>query len=414
MVKRVLHSIRLDKIAAVDKPCQAHATADIMKRAPVVDDSPQAVAKVTFQEALDGQLVSQRVSQAFYGCFDNLWTRNDAFRTALTDEIAAGGDGSKASADWLASVTQLAEDAVTAAKENGGKPTDDELAGAMDKAVTKYLSKQQEKPMFRYTTKAALQAAIAKFAPTTSTVQEVIDIQDSAKQLNEEAMLPVEGALAKVAPPSNTDDIVKLQEEIAILKLTPAESDHVKGMTDAEKKKFLALSAEDRKADMAKRDDSDPVVYKMADGTEVRKSAGAFAVTMAKNFDAQAATIKSLTEQTTTDSIAKRAGEFKHLPHPESIVKAHDALPEADRAGYLESMRAANKAAAGMFKRIGSEGGDEGGDSPQARMDAVVKRIVETDKIDVPSATIKAQTDPEFRKAYAEANARPGQMTDSE
>ena len=84
-IKRRLTGIRLDKIAAVDRPCQQHATVAIIKRAP--DGSPHAIAKVTFQEALDGQLVASRVSEAFWGAFDGLWQRNDAFRTALTDEL---------------------------------------------------------------------------------------------------------------------------------------------------------------------------------------------------------------------------------------------------------------------------------------------------------------------------------------
>src|SRR3546814_5387553 len=91
MAKRVLNRIRQDKIAAVDQPCQQHATVAIIKRAPA--DPAVAIAKATYQEALNGALVSERVNRAFWDHFDGLWQRNDAFRTVLTDELAEGGDG---------------------------------------------------------------------------------------------------------------------------------------------------------------------------------------------------------------------------------------------------------------------------------------------------------------------------------
>jgi len=39
MTKRILRSLRIDKVAAVDRPCQEHASADIMKRAEDFDDT---------------------------------------------------------------------------------------------------------------------------------------------------------------------------------------------------------------------------------------------------------------------------------------------------------------------------------------------------------------------------------------
>src|SRR3546814_3169023 len=142
MAKRVLNRIRLDKIAAVDQPCQQHATVAIIKRAPA--DPAVAIAKATYQEALNGAMVSERVNRAFWDNFDGLWQRNDAFRTALTDELAEGGDGATSAAAYIESVNELVETTVTAARSAGAKASDDEISNAINDAVTSWIESQPQ------------------------------------------------------------------------------------------------------------------------------------------------------------------------------------------------------------------------------------------------------------------------------
>ncbi len=408
MAKRRLTSISLTKIAAVDNPCQVGAQALITKRAP----GPLDIAKVTFQEALDGQLIARRVSDAFYGAFDNMWQRNDAFRTALTDEIAEGGNGETAANAYIESIKSLADHAIARIRENGGKPTDEELAKSFTDAAQEWLTKQQKEPqMPKFTTTAALSAAIAKFAPATSTVQDQADIMESAAALGAEgaALLPATGPIAKAEPKADPE-IAKMQRELSILKMAPEIRKHFDGLADDAQTAFLAKSATEQ-ADIVKAANAtDPVVYKCADGTEIRKSAGDAVLMMAKRMDQQDATIKRLSEENGAASITKRAAEFKHLPNAEAIIKAHDALPEADRAAFMESQRAADKALAPAFKRMGIVGGldiEKGDDTPEGKMAAIVKRIADTDKISEAQATVKAASDPEYQAAYAESVASP-------
>lgn len=412
-IKRRLTAIRLDKIAAVDRPCQQHATVAIIKRAP--DDSPHAIAKVTFQEALDGQLVASRVSEAFWGAFDGLWQRNDAFRTALTDELADGGDGSEASAAYLESVKSLAEAAVARARENGGKPTDEELAKAFNEVALAWVQQKETPAMFKFTTKAALQAAIAKFNPATSPAQELVDITDSATALGAEgeALLPADGPLAKKAPAAPNADVTALQREVAVLKMDAPIRKHFDGLAADAQTAFLALDTAAQASAVAKANEGDPVLYTCKDGTEVRKSDGTFAVTMAKRMDGLEAENALLKGQVGEDSIKKRAAEFTNLPNAEAIVKAADLMPEAERAPYLDAMRAANKAAGGKFTRLGHAGGGqaivkgEGGeDDPANRMGAIVKKFRDADPaLSEAAATVKAAATPEYQEAYRESVA---------
>jgi hypothetical protein len=92
VTKRRLTSIRLDKIAAVDLPCQEHATVAIVKRAP---QDPRWPRQASFDEALRAQLVSERISDVFWRAFDNQYAVREAFRESLADELAEGGDGTQ-------------------------------------------------------------------------------------------------------------------------------------------------------------------------------------------------------------------------------------------------------------------------------------------------------------------------------
>jgi hypothetical protein len=407
-IKRRLTGIRLDKIAAVDRPCQQHATVAIIKRAPP-GEVPPAIAKKTFQEALHAQLVSEKISDTFWRAFENQYAVREAFRTALTDDVSEGGDGTEAITGFTEAMQQIASLAAEAARE-AAKTDDATLEAAVESAVSKWL--QQEKPtMFKFTTKAALQAAIAKFAPATSTVQDSIDITDSATALGAEglALLPADGPLAKAAPVASPE-VTALQREVAVLKMAEPIRKHYDGLDANGQTAFLALDDTARATAVEKANATDPVLYTCKDGTEVRKSDGAFAVTMAKRMDSLEGENAVLKGQVGEDSIKKRALEFTNLPNAESIVKAADLMPEADRTGYLDAMRAANKAAGGRFVRVGNAGGgtsiEKGADDPQNRMDAIVKKFRDVDPaLSEAAAVVKAAATTEYQEAYRDSVA---------
>jgi hypothetical protein len=413
-IKRRLTAIRLDKIAAVDRPCQQHATVAIIKRAPQ-GEVPPAIAKKTFQEALQAQLVSEKISETFWRAFENQWAVRDAFRCALTDEIAEGGDGSEAVSGFTDAMQQIASLAAGAAREAAN--TDDAtLEAAVESAVSKWL--QQEKPtMKKFTTLAALSAAVSSFAVAKSTAQDAQDILDSAEGLGEAglALLPADGPIAKRGPVANTE-VDLLKRQVAVLSMPSDVRKHFDGLGADAQTAFLAKSADAQKAEVEAANATDPVVYKCADGTEIRKSDGAAALMFAKKFDAQEGKIAKLESQVGEDSIKKRAAEFTNLPNAEGIVKAADLMPEGERAGYLDAMRAANKAATPRFQRLGNAGGgasiEKGADDPETRMGAIVKRFRDADPaLSEAAAVVKAAATAEYQEAYRESVAHqlPGE-----
>jgi hypothetical protein len=409
-VKRTLNRIRLDKIAAVDSPCQEHATVAIVKRRPgAKDTTPKGIAKATFGEALQANMTADAVNDAFYESFDGLWERNDAFKTALTDELAAGGDGTTASAAYVASVKQLVDDAVAEARQAGATATNtDPVDKALNAAVNKWLELEEEQTTMKITTKAELQAAVAKFNPQTTPVADVLVIQKAAKDLAAEDALPAEGPLAVAkADPA----VATLQREIAVLKLSPESRKHYDALDEAGQTSFIGKSETDQADEIAKANSTDPVVYKCKDGMEIRKSDGAAAAVLAKRADEQADELAKLRGDLSGSTIEKRAAEkYPHIAKAVAVemLTSVEKLGDDSVAGkaVLASLDTMEKSGGRLFKTIGrDEGGSEtgGGDLQKARAtwDGEVAKIKARDNIDTASAMSKARV--EFADLWKEA-----------
>lgn len=412
--KRRLNSIRLDKIAAVDLPCQEHATVAIVKRAPT-GEVPPAIAKKTFQEALRAQLVSDQISETFWRAFENQWAVRDAFRTALSDEIAEGGDGSVATEAFTEAMGQLATAAADAAR-NAASTAETDLESAVEEAVTKWLQ-QQEQPM-KITTKAALASAVAGFAIAKSTVAEANEIIEAAVSLDALDALDANADLAKMAGDKKkgdkTDDkaVKKLEREIAVLKMAPTIRKHFDALPEDQQDAFIAKSDIDRQAEVDEANSADPVVYKCVDGVEIRKSDGATMLAMAKRNDALSKEIGELRESNTAGSFEKRArSEFPNV----ALTEATDMLKAAAEVGedtgtgksILKTLATMNKGRQTLFKTLGTtEAPEVAGDIAKARQDynAEVQKVAREEKIGMADAMSKVRADrPDlFEAAYPE------------
>jgi hypothetical protein len=409
MTKRRLTRIRLDKIAAVDLPCQEHATVAILKRAP----TPLSIAKATFAEALQAAKTESAVESAMYQAFDGLWERNNAFRTALTDELADGGDGSTASEDYVASVKALVDAAVGEARQAGASAADTSgINKALSTAVDGWLESKEDKVM-KITNRAELQAAVSGFAIAKSTVADALAIQAAAKALNAEDELPADGplALAKADPA-----VAQLQRELAILKLSPEAKTHFDGLGESEQTAFLAKSADQQAADIAKRQGDDPVVYTTAGGVEIRKSAGAAMIAMAKSHDELAKRLGVAEGNLSGSTIEKRAAEeFPNVAKGTAVamLKSAKALGEDTDEGkdVLKSLNTMQTAGARLSKRIGTDEGGETDNTDIAKgrqdFDAKVTEIAKRDQIGRAPAMTKAREEfPDlFKAAYPEQAA---------
>lgn len=410
-MKRRLNSIRLDKIAGVDRPCQEHATIAIVKRAPAAPatGSPLALCKETFEEALNAQLISERISDVFWRAFDNQYAVREAFRCALGDELAAGGDGTAATAGFTAAMQTIAETAATLARQAGVAATDQTIASAVEQAVEKWLN-QQETSEMKITTKAALKAAVAAFDPAVTTVAAVGIIKQAARDLDALDELPADGPLAVE---KQDPQLAKALRDVAILKLAPDVRKHFDGLAETAQPAFLAKSEADQVAEVAAANATDPVVYKSLGGIEIRKSDGAVAALLAKQLDETQATVVSLTAKGQVTEVERRAEtEFPNVAKATAVamLKSAGQVGETTDAGkdLLKSLAVMNKSGSGLFKALGStEAPELDGDINKARQDynAEVNALMAKEQIGMADAMSKVR---ELNPAlFAEAYPQP-------
>lgn len=403
MKRHVVSNLQLREISSVDRPAQVGAVSVLMKRR----EAPAfTLAKATFQEALEGQVMASRVNDAFYNSFNGLWERNDAFRTALTDELAAGGDGAVASAAYVQSVESLVQHAVEAARTAGTDADAAVLTKAFTQAATDWLEKQENTMTIK--TKADLTAAIekAQAAGDKVTVADVTAIHKAATELKADDLLPASGVLAKVAAPTLDD-----ATSIAVTRMVKRDAlsaelrKHYDGLADdAARDAFLAKSAADQQVDLAKAGGDDPVVYTTLDGVDIRKSADPALLAMAKGRDddkrelakALAAGEDAVLEKRATDDLGNIGGE---LLGKKALLKAVDGIADAStKDAALAVLKAANTAGKGAFVRKGANGentetvtGEDGREltASEARLDELAKVHATEHKVT-------------FEKAYAE------------
>lgn len=412
--KRRLNSIRLDKIAAVDQPCQEHATVAIIKRAPAAG-APPAIVKATFDEALRAELLDEKVCETFWEAFENQWSVREAFKTALTDELAAGGDGMTAAAGFTAAMQQIATAAAQAARDAASTaPTD--LTAAVEDAVSKWLQTQHKENPMKIMSKAALVSAVASFALAKSTAADMAAITDAAVEFD--ALDALDGQpelLAAATAKRSAKQTDALTREVAVLKMAPAIRKHYDGLDAAGQTAFLAKSAADQQAEVDALSAENPVVYKCVDGTEIRKSDGATLLAMAKRNDALSREVGELREGAASGSIEKRArADFPNV----ALNVATDMLKSAAQVGedsdagkaILKSLGTMNKGATTLFKSLGTtEAPEIGGDIKKARQDfdSEVAKVAREDKIGMADAMskVRAERPDLFEAAYPETAA---------
>ena len=353
--RRIMRSFKMVEISGVDRPAQEGAKVVIAKRAP----DAESFAKASFREIMDQKEREKGVCEAFYEAFEDQWTANDAFRQALSDSYQ---DGEEAARQYVDSIAEMAFEAVAAVRETGcgdilGKSL---YFGAVADAAVHFTKRQEAHPMFK--TLAALKAAIAKYQKDGGTAEDLKVIQKSAIDLDALAELTGDLAIAPAAEPKANPEVDALKREVAVLKLSDRARSHFDGLDEAGQTAFLAKSASDQDAEITAAQSADPVVYKCADGTEIRKSDGAAVLAMAKRGDRLEAELAKAKGENEDAALAKRAREeFAYLPAEGTaeMLKAADAITDPEKKKkMLDAMRACNTTAAKKHKSIGSAGPD--------------------------------------------------------
>lgn len=214
---------------------------------------------------------------------------------------------------------------------------------------------------------------------------------------------PMPDTAAQVADLTKTvEDLAKaLEMAQAISKATDAEKAYMDGMSDEDKKAFMALKPEDRKAkmDMSKALDERVTI----DGKEFAKSAvGADAFAVLK---AQADKLAKAADDAEAAKFAKvAADEYGHLPG-EDVAKAQalravSKMAETDRR-VIETMLKASDAKLAESMTETGHNGDSSASGAYAKLAKAADEIAKRDGISKALAKAKAITEnPELRKAY--------------
>jgi hypothetical protein len=444
MTKRILRELRLDKIAAVDKPCQEHATMTIMKR----DESDDLYWKRDFSDKEREKLAESGAAMSDGG-FPIVTTADlknavRAIGRANNPEAAKKHIIRRARAldavdmlpeDW--EVKKMAEAVETIAKAwidpaDGAKPFSDFLEASMES--TRYWEAMEAAgPIIcaldnslrsiagdgtldvearQNAMRESVEAFMAQIRETMPEIQEEIAeaLTDLGKRSNagnhagdhvSKKEKSMSDELKKVADlEKKVADLTKsLAEAQTIAKLSADERDHMDTLDEKGKKDFLALSPEERKAKVKKAAESDEVLK--VDGAEIRKSAvGEATFTVLKSQQAaiakQAEDLKKAQDAAHFAELKKRASdEFSHLPgtveSKATILKAISTLDEEVRKGVEQVFSTAEKLMSNAFVMKGVNDGSTAAEgTPEATLNKRAKEIQKAENTT-------------FEKAYAKA-----------
>lgn len=192
----------------------------------------------------------------------------------------------------------------------------------------------------------------------------------------ENPMTKTEEAAADQAVTKRIEDLEKRAAHAERLAgLNDLHKAHLETLQGADAEAFLGLSPEQRQAQVEKARGDDPVVYTTLDGTELRKSAGQFAISMAKRADELEKGLAAEKAARERETFAKRAkSELGNLPGTEDVqvalLKAVDGIrDEALRKGALEILKAANTGVKQGFEKAGTQDGGNGESDAEAKLE---------------------------------------------
>lgn len=168
----------------------------------------------------------------------------------------------------------------------------------------------------------------------------------------EEQLRKLQEDITKATSDLAIEKAARLQAE-AFAKMTDAEKDHCVGMSDDQKKAFMAKSPDDRKTEMNKRAADDELIT--VAGVTVKKSAvgdGVFAIMKAQQvrIDKADEDIRKAREREERQQLVKRAKEeLPNLPGSDEekadLLKAVEAIPdEKGRKAAMEALKAGSNA----------------------------------------------------------------------
>ncbi len=190
-------------------------------------------------------------------------------------------------------------------------------------------------------------------------------------------LLNQQRGVRKMAEPTELEKMQKRVDRAEkVAELTDAQKGFFGKLAEKDADAFLAKSAEDRQtevdASIAKANEADPVVAKLEDGTEIRKSSDPLLIKLAKDAENSRKEIAKLRSTNSDATMRKRAEEeLSHLPgtvdERANVLKAIESLPEDQREPALKAISAGNTAMKSAFRSVGNGGSDAGGNGAESQ-----------------------------------------------
>jgi hypothetical protein len=356
MAKRILRELKLDKIAAVDFPCQEGALMTIMKRnsAPKIDaeqiaksiygsisSNDQPTGAQSFADLIAAQEEQQRQCEVS----QELWPYFDALTNSLRSIVAD---------------TSLDE----AGKINAMRQSIDQFTEAVTAAVP-----DAEAEIEKIFTNPASSGVFSAGSPGFTDNKGESDMSDLEKKVSDLT--------------SQVADLTKRAEK--------AEADLAKANTDltAEKAKVDEMT---KAAEIAKNDETFS-----ADGVTIRKS---------EVGESSFKFMKAQQERIELAEMQKRAEtEIGHLPgEPIAKAKALKAIAkmsDEDKATLDTMLKAGEAAVAKGFTTFGVKPGAPASDDPIAKLDGMAKARAAKDSIPYAKAYDEVLKTSEGQELYA-------------
>lgn len=383
LVKSVFKEMRMNEISSVDRPAMPGATMSIMKRAPKKTEKPDE------DEALEAEDegVDAKGKKKPFGKRAAMTTLEGGHQHLVTDEVgpdmrAMSGtthgafteDGNYHEHPWI----KNADGGITIGMAHGHTHTVTELV-SIDKA-------EDGAPG---PTDASTSPGLP--ADSVGTVSKEHTMSQTNDQTDDTVAKQLEEANARAVRAEKVAELNDAQR--GIFKSLDAE-----GQTA-----FLALTPDQRTAEVAKAADADAVVYTDSEGVEYRKSDDVRLVNLAKRADGEREQ-REATEKASAEADLRKRAEALSMPGTVearmAILKGIDSLPEAERAPALESLQAQDAGMAKAFQRQGTSAVPTTSD-PLA---AIAKRFQDADpSITADQAMAKALSTPEGEQAYADS-----------
>lgn len=372
--KRIMRRFRIDEISGVDRPAQKGARAVIMKRdsaesaeelvkrgaaalTTAVDDHTHLISLEDWEGF---QVSSGTTSHHSESAKPNTYGHSHPWIMEEDGSIKIGEvEGHTHEVDAM-SKAELAKRFAGISLDGGRYP----IRNATDLSnVIGVFTKAEDKPtLARHVAKRAEALNLTAQLPSSGELADLLKTTTHRPSTDGGHPtggidMPGEAELQKKLDDANAR-ITKTAAMIAgLLALSAAGAEYVKALPEAEREGFLEKSAEDQQklidADLAKRQDRDPVVFTASDGTEYRKSDDERLVKMAKDRDADRAALQKAERAREDSEFTKRAEtEMANLTGEttmkvaviRAIEKGEAITDEAVRKAALEMLKGANEA----------------------------------------------------------------------